>query len=149
MYSLRTSIGRDGERRRILYNTVRDLRPAAAWYHSMHLSYAFPARVMRDRFRRGMVMDYVSSTEEALTTLLHSGMVRRMGTFAKKSWAISPNHIHMTDKGLTSLYWKAERAGNVHEVHNIACAGVINLAVAYLGWEQSSSISVQLPTRFT
>jgi hypothetical protein len=49
MYSLRTTVGRDGERQRILYNTVRGLRSAAAWYHSMHFSYAYPGRVMRDR----------------------------------------------------------------------------------------------------
>jgi hypothetical protein len=139
MYSLRTSVGRDGERRRVLYNTVRGLRSAAAWYHSMHLSYTYPGRVMRDRFRRGMVMEYVSPTEEALTALSHSGMARHMGTFAKKSWALAPNHIHWIDKGLASLYKQAEQRGDRQELHDIACAGVINLA-AYLGWERSSDI---------
>jgi hypothetical protein len=110
----------------------------------MHLSYAYPGRVMRDRFRREMVMDYVSPTEEALTTLSRSGMVRRMGTFAKKSWALAPNHIHWIDKGLDSLYKKAGRHGDQQELQDIACAGVINLA-AYLGWERSNDIFSTAP----
>jgi hypothetical protein len=144
LYSLRTSVGRDGERRRILYNTVRGLRSAAAWYHSMHLSYAYPARVMRDRFRRGMILDHVSPTEEALTTLSHSGMARRMGTFAKKSWALAPNHIHMIDAGLRASFLVARRAGHTDAAHDLACAGSINLA-AYLGWERSSDIFTSSP----
>jgi hypothetical protein len=144
LYSLRTSVGRDGERRRILYNTVRGLRSAAAWYHSMHISYAYPARVMRDRFRRGMILDHVSPTEEALTTLSHSGMARRMGTFAKKSWALSPNHIHMINDGLERQYATALRNNERDISHDLACAGVINLA-AYLGWERSSDIFMTAP----
>jgi hypothetical protein len=144
MYSLRTTVGRDGERRRILYNTVRGLRSAAAWYHSMHLSYAYPGRVMRDRFRRGMILEFVSPTEEAITTLSHSGMARRLGTFAKKSWALSPNHIHVIDQGLRKRYSVAERSGDRAVMHELASAGSINL-LAYLGWERSSDIFMTPP----
>jgi hypothetical protein len=144
LYSLRTLVGRAGERRRILYNTVRGLHSAAAWYHSMHLSYAYPARVMRDCFQRGMILDFVSPTEEALTTLSHPGMARRMGTFAKMSWALSPNHIHMIDKGLDALWRAARLLGSLDEMHEIACAGVVNLA-AYLGWERSGDIFSSAP----
>jgi hypothetical protein len=144
MYSLRTMVGRDGKRQRILYNTVRGLRSAAAWYHSMHLLYTYPGRVVRDRFRRGMIMEFVSPTEEAITTLSHSGMARRLGTFAKKSWALSPNHINVIDKGLRKQYLVAERSGDYAAMHELACAGSANL-LAYLGWERSSDIFMTSP----
>jgi hypothetical protein len=71
-------------------------------------------------------------------------MARRLGTFAKKSWALSPNHIHVIDKGLRKQYSVAERSGDRAAMHELACAGSVNL-LAYLGWERSSDIFMTSP----
>jgi hypothetical protein len=43
----------------IKYSTVRQIRSATSWFHTLDMAMAFPGQVMRDRFRRGMIMPYV------------------------------------------------------------------------------------------
>jgi hypothetical protein len=97
------------------------------------MSMQYPGKVMRDRFRRGMIMPFVSPTDEATTTLTASGMARRLGTEVKKSWALSHVHIAYMDSHLENLYNGALDADSKHE---LVCAGTINL-LAYLGWLRS------------
>jgi hypothetical protein len=95
---------------------------------------------MRDRFRREMIMPFLSRSDEATTTLTASGMARRLGTKIKKSWALSHVHIAYIDAHLENLYDGALDADSKHE---LACAGTINL-LAYLGWLRSmETFSVQ------
>jgi hypothetical protein len=133
LYALRTTRSRDGEFNRIRFATVRQIRSAASWYFTHAMSMQRPGQVMRDRFRRGMVMPVVSPTDEALTTLTASGMARRLGTEVKKSWALSHVHIAYIDAHLNNLY---ETALDDDSRHELACAGAINL-LAYLGWLRS------------
>jgi hypothetical protein len=92
-----------------------------------------PGQVMRDRFRRGMIMPFVSATDESTTTLTASGMARRLCTEVKKSWALAYVHIAYINKHLHSLF---EQALDDETKHELACAGTINL-LAYLGWLRS------------
>jgi hypothetical protein len=78
LYALRTTRGRDGEVKRIHFATVRQIRSAAAWYYTPDMAMRYPGRVMRDRFRRGMLLPFVSPTDESATTLTASGMARRL-----------------------------------------------------------------------
>jgi hypothetical protein len=133
LYALRTTRGRDGEFNRIRFSTVRQIRSAASWYYTQAMAMQYPGQVMRDRFRRGMLMPFVSPTDEASTTLTASGMARRLGTEVKKSWALSHVHIAYIDSHLNKLY---ETALDEDSRHELACAGTVNL-LAYLGWLRS------------
>lgn len=134
LYALRLTRGRDGEFNRIRYATVRQIRSAASWYYTQELSMRYPGQVMRDRFRRGMVMPFVSPTDEAITTLTASGMARRLGTEVKKSWALAHVHIAYLNQHLDTMYQKAQDDDSQHE---LACAGTVNL-LSYLGWLRST-----------
>jgi hypothetical protein len=134
LYALRTTRGRDGESNRIRFATVRQIRSAAAWYYTQAITMQFPGQVMRDRFRRGMVMSHVSPTDETTTTLAATGMARRLGTEVKKSWALSYVHIAYMDTHLDKFY---ESALDDDAQHELACAGTVNL-LSYLGWLRSN-----------
>jgi hypothetical protein len=136
LYALRTTRGRDGEFHRVRFATVRQLRSAVSWYYTQDMSMRYPGQVMRDRFRRGMIMPFVSPTDEATTTLTASGMARRLGTEVKKSWALAHVHIAYVDQHLQTLYAQASDPITRHE---LACAGAVNL-LAYLGWLRSREI---------
>jgi hypothetical protein len=133
LYALRMTKGRDGEFNRIRFATVRQIRSAASWFYTQEMNMRLPGHVMRDRFRRGMIMPFVSPTDESTTALTASGMARRLGTEVKKSWALSWIHIAYMDKHLESMYNLALDDGTKHE---LACAGTINV-LAYLGWLRS------------
>jgi hypothetical protein len=134
LYALRTTRGRDGEFNRIRFATVRQIRSAASWYFTQAMAMQYPGQVMRDRFRRGMLMPFVSPTDEATTTLTASGMARRLGTEVKKSWALSHVHMAYLDSHLDQLY---EAALDDDSRHELACAGTVNL-LSYLGWLRST-----------
>jgi hypothetical protein len=136
LYALRTTRGRDGEFNRIRFSTVRQIRSAASWYYTQAMAMQYPDQVMQDRFRCGMLMPFVSLTDEASTTLTASGMARRLGTEVKKSWALSHVHIAYIDSHLNMLY---ETALDEDSRHELACARTVNL-LAYLGWLQSMEI---------
>lgn len=136
LYSLRTTQGKDRQYHRVSYNTVRQLRSAAAWYHTQALNMCYPGRVLRDKFRRGHVMPFVSPTDEALTTLTAYGMAKRLGTEATKSWALSHVHIAYMDREFESRY---RSAPNLLTQHEIACAATVSLA-AYLGWFRGGEV---------
>lgn len=136
-YSLCTVQHMDGEVCPVQYMAVRKPRSAAAWYSTMDLIHVYPGRVMRDRFRRGMIIpQHEAPNDEATMTLTHTGMSRRMGTASKPSFALSPNHIAYIDSKLTSMF---SSASTPQTNHDIACAGFSNLA-AYLGWLRSSEL---------
>jgi hypothetical protein len=113
---------------------VRQIRSAASWYYTQELSMRYPGQVMRDRYRRGMVMPFVSPTDDAITTLTASGMAQRLGTEVKKSWALAHVHIAYIDQHLETMYQQA-RDDEVR--HELACAGTVKL-LAYLGWLRST-----------
>jgi hypothetical protein len=136
VYSLRSTKGRNGDIHRIKYNTVRQMRSATAWYHTLDMAVALPGQVMRDRFRRGMVMPYVSPTDESTMSFAHTGMARRMGTETQKSWALSHVHIAFIDAELSRLF-NASRDPRAR--HELACAGLANL-LAYLAWLRGGEI---------
>jgi hypothetical protein len=52
--------------------------------------------------------------------------------------------MHMVNKGLDGCYLGAQREDNKGAMHELACAGVINLT-AYLGWERSNAIFATVP----
>jgi hypothetical protein len=145
MYSLRTSTGRDGDTHRIKYNTVRQMRSATAWYHTLDMAMALPGQVMRDRFRRGMVMPYVSPTDESIMSFAHTGMARRMGTETQKSWALSHVHIAFLDATLDRMF---DDCTDQDARHELACAGLTNL-LAYLGWLRGGEIFSAAPDDLT
>jgi hypothetical protein len=134
LYALRTTRGRDGEFNRIRFATVRQIRSAASWYYTQAMSMRYPGQVMRDRFRRGMVMPFISPTDKAMTTLTASGMARRLGTEVKKSWALSYVHIAFIDRRLQQMYRDATDRNARHE---LTVAASVNL-LAYLGWLRST-----------
>jgi hypothetical protein len=84
---------------------VRQLRSAVSWYYTQDMSMRYPGQVMRDRFRLGMTMLFVSPTDEATTTLTASGMARRLGTEVKKSWALAHVHIVYVDQLSCLVAW--------------------------------------------
>lgn len=129
-YSLRTTRGRSGTMDRIRYASVRSIRSAASWFYTFCMTLSHPQQVMRDRFRRGMVMSYVSPTDAAITTFVHSGMARRLGTDVAKSWALAPVHIRFLDRQFEHLFSTSDQPTVRHDV---TCAAVVNL-LAYLGW---------------
>jgi hypothetical protein len=145
VYSLRSSKGRDGDMHRIKYSTVRQIRSATAWYHTLDMAMSLPGQVMRDRFRRGMVMPYVSPTDESTMSFAHSGMARRMGTETQKSWALSHVHIAYMDSELHRMFATCTDPGVRHE---LACAGLTNL-LAYLAWLRGGEIFSASPDDLT
>jgi hypothetical protein len=136
LYSLRQTRGKDGEYRRLKYASVRSLRSAAGWYYTMDMAARYPRQVMRDRHRRGMVMEYVSPTDELAMTLGASAMAQRLGTEATKSWALSHIHVAYMDDYLDSLF---EASTDARVRHELACAGAVNLS-AYLGWLRGGEV---------
>jgi hypothetical protein len=125
-YSLQNN--KEGER--IKHNTVRGIKSAASLYYALDLQMAYPRQVMRDGQQRGMVLEWVSPTDEAGTTFGTKGMARRMGTETKPSWALSHIHVAYIDQRLEEAYHRAPTEGGRHE---LACAGASNL-MAYFGW---------------
>jgi hypothetical protein len=136
-YSLREHKGRDGEVRPIQFASVRPIRSAVAHFYTMDMQSAYPRWVMRDRHRRGMVlMDYVSPTDELYCSFGATGMATRMGTEAKKSWALSHVHITYIEQEFEGLYTTATK---LMDQHDAACGACVHL-LAYLGWLQSGEI---------
>jgi hypothetical protein len=104
-YSLREHKGRDGEVRPIKFASVRPIRSAVAHFYTMDMQSAYPPRrVMHDHHRRGMVMDYVSPSDELYCSFGAIGMATRMGTEVKKSWALSHVHISYIERESEKLY---------------------------------------------
>ncbi len=91
---------------------------------------------MRDKSKRGMVMTYVSPSDEAMITCAADGMSRRLGTDVTKSWALSHTHISYMDAYLDRSH---NSCFNLIQRHELACAGTINL-LAYLGWLRGGGI---------
>jgi hypothetical protein len=145
LYSLRQTRRRDGEMANLKYSAIRGLRSAASWYYRMDMLARYPRRVMQDKTRRGMILDYVSPTDELGMTLGASAMAQRLGTEASKSWALSHVHIAYIDAILETRYWAAETTEALHE---ISCAATINL-LAYLGWLRGGEVFGVGPTDVT
>ena len=143
-YSLRMVKSRSGERLPVKYGTVTRLRSAAGWYHSYGLVQAFPQNVIRDK-TRFLWFDQVSPIDEALTTIFHSGMSRRIGTDAVPCWALQEVHVHFIEHQLDAAYLSADDPNLRHE---LACAGSAHL-LAYLGWLRSQETFSASPADIT
>lgn len=141
-YSLRTTTSKSGEILPIKYSTVTFLRSAVGMVHAYDMIQRFPQQLLRDKYRRALVVPYAAPSEEAMTHFFHLGMSRRLGTQATPSWALSWIHISFINNYLELLY---NQATSNEEKHNIACAGVINL-IAYLGWLRAQDIFFLSPT---
>jgi hypothetical protein len=135
-YSLRTTKGRDGELRRIGFNTTRQIQSAAAMYYALDMQNAYPRQVLRDRSGRGLVHEYVSPCTETSMSFATKGMARRMGTASEKSWAISHVHVAYINDSLETAYQTARTTALRHE---LAVVGLTNL-LAYLGWLRGGEI---------
>jgi hypothetical protein len=96
----------------------------------------YPRQVMRDKSKRGMVMTYVSPSDEAMITCAADGMSRRLGTDVTKSWALSHTHISYMDAYLDRSF---NSCVDPIQRHELACAGTINL-LAYLGWLRGGEV---------
>jgi hypothetical protein len=135
-YSLRSTKGRDGETRRIGFNTARQLKSAASMFYVLDMQNVYPRQVFRDRSGRGLVHEYVSPCTETSMTFASKGMSRRMGTASEKSWAISHIHVAYIDNALNKAYRDARTPALQHE---ISIAALTNL-LAYLGWLRGGEI---------
>jgi hypothetical protein len=114
LYSLRVHKGE-----RIKFNTIRQLRSAAASFYTWDLHHVYPGRIRRER-GRDTIRDFVSPSEEATTTFATKGMARRLGTSTKPSWALSFIHIAYIDQRLREAY---RTASSPEAQHEYACAG--------------------------
>jgi hypothetical protein len=130
LYSLRVHKGE-----RIKFNTIRQIRSAAASYYTWDLHHVYPGRIRRER-ERDTIRDFVSPSEQATMTFATKGMARRLGTATKPSWALSFIHIEYTDRRLRNAYRRAQTADAKHE---FACAGIANL-LGYLGWLRGTEL---------
>ena len=135
-YSLRKVQNKQGQLLQVKYGTVARLRSAVGWYHAYAMVQAYPERLIRDKNHRQLVIESVSPSDEAMTSLFHAGLGRRIGTDVTPCWALSHVHISYIDNHLNQLYVKATSS---IQKHDLACAGTINLK-AYLGWLRSREV---------
>jgi hypothetical protein len=108
LYSLRVHKGE-----RIKFNTIRQIRSAAASYYTWDLHHVYPGRIRRER-GRDTIRDLVSPSEEATMTFATKGMARRIGTVTKPSWALSFIHIEYIDRRLRNTYRRAQTPEEKH-----------------------------------
>ena len=130
-YSLRDSPkeGKD----QVSYNTIRQIRSAAGWHHSLSMLVGHPRGLLYDRKMKVLTRAEVCVGHDALMSQFSTGLKNRIGTEEQPSWALLDRHVRAIDAASELAYQSART-----EVQRRfwATAGLANL-VFWLGWLRS------------
>ena len=119
----------------VAFNTVRSLRSAASYYHTIAMMTAHEGQLLLDRQQR-LVHSDVRPTDDATHTFFARGLRVRIGDTPQPSWALLHRHVVWLDQYLRrSVEGSAQHADKLYWCR----AGVANL-LFWLGWLRSSEV---------